>query len=423
MTLYAIIDEAGNVDYFADKHNLNNLRRVIGKFATDGQLVVSGTGLDFLTTDIGSTGEGIKKIRMLPWSIEDFAKLAKDDSMVKLVQTLFVYGAMVSNARAASFLLKGLVDTKKWGEPDDNVPHVIRGVAYGYISGNGLKDMDDRCRRRVVRAVLKVLKACKYDNTTIPAFDQDPLFLSQDELSKAKSLIDVHVKKTGTTTTFHRGDHYAVSVTPAIALVLATLLGSSASLVQKWSGFEAVTALNELFKVAREVTSYDVPECKIVQLDKPYDARSDNKKLSVPVMDPFMVLVNGKLASHADVIACFRLIQAKHCEDSNGTAELLIKNEPKKMGLLKCSPLEKKVFARAQYEIWKRYTESGSTPRPTSHQEQAAEDGGTVLEGAHHRCLYPASLLVSEVRKQTPVCWEYQKYGTDEKPLWTRTDR
>ncbi|KAL3910491.1 MAG: hypothetical protein SGILL_007669 [Bacillariaceae sp.] len=420
MTLYAIIDEAGNDAYFANKDNLNDLRRVVEEFATDGQLVLSGTGLDLLTTDIGSTGEGIQKIRMLPWSIEEFAKLAKDDSMVRLVKKHFVYGAMVSNARAASLLLKWLIVTKKWGEPDENVPHVIRGVAYGYISGNGLKDLDDRRRRRVVRAVLKVLEACKYDDPSIPAFDQEPLSLSQDELSKAKSLIDVHVKKTGTETTFHDGHHYAVSVTPAIALVLATLLGSSASLVHRWSGFEAVTALHELFKVAREATSEDVPECKIVQLDKPYDARKNNKNLSVPVMDPFTVLVNGKLASFADVMAYCRLIQAKHCEDSNGTAQLYIKNELKKMGLLKCSPFEKKVFARSLYQIWKTYTESGSTARPAAQQEQAAEHGGAVLEGMR-RTLYPASLLVSERRKQTPVCWEFKKHGTRENPLWSRT--
>ena len=422
MTIYAIIDEAGNDAYFANKDNLLKLRGVVEGFATDGQLVLSGTGLDLLTTDIGSPGEGIKKIRMLPWSVEEFAKLAKDASMVRLVKKHFVYGAMVSNARAASFLLKWLNDTKKWGEPDENVPHVIRGVAYGYISGNGLKDLDDSRRRRVVRAVLKVLEACNYDDPTIPAFDQDPLFLSQDELSKAKSLIDVHVKKTGTETTFHDGHHYAVSVTPAIALVLATLLGSSASLVHRWSGFEAVTALHELFKVAREATSEFVPECKIVQLDRPYDARKNNKNLSVPVMDPFTVLVNGKLASFADVMAYFRLIQAKHCEDSNGTAQLYIRNELKKMGLLKCSPFEKKLFARSLYQIWKTYIESGSAARPAPQQEQAAEHGGAVLEGMHKRTLYPASLLTSERIKQTPVCWEFKKHGTRENPLWSRTD-
>ena len=382
MTLYAIIDEAGNDTYFANKDNLSQLRRVVEEFATDGHLVLSGTGLDLLTNDIGSTGEGIKKIRMLPWSIEDFAKLAKDDSMVRLVKKHFVYDAMVSNARAASFLLKWLNDTNKWGESDENVPHVIRGVAYGYISGNGLKDLNDRSRRKVVRAVLKVLEACKYDDPTIPALEQDPLFLSQDELSKAKSLIDVHVKKTGTKTTFHDGQHYAVSVTPAIVLVLATLLGSSASLVHQWSGFEAVIALNELFKVAREATSEDVPECKIVQLDRPYDARQNRRTLLVPVMDPSTVLVNGKLASFADVIACFRLIQAKHCEDSNGTAQLYIRNELEKMGLLKCSLFEKKLFARSLYQIWTTYTKNHFI---------------WSLENSHPACYTPAWPLIPHV--------------------------
>lgn len=58
MTLYAIIDEAGHDAYFVDKHNLTALGEVVDKFASNGQLVLSGTGLDLLTTDIGSTGEG-----------------------------------------------------------------------------------------------------------------------------------------------------------------------------------------------------------------------------------------------------------------------------------------------------------------------------------------------------------------------------
>ena len=359
-TLYAIIDEAGHDAYFADKHNLTALGEVVDKFASDGQLVLSGTGLDLLTTDIGSTGEGINKIRMMPWSVADFAKLAKNRDMVQLVKNHFVYGAMVSNARAASFLLKWLVTTEKWGEPDENVPNVLRGVAYGYISGNGLKDLNDCSRRKVARAVFKVLDACVYDNPKIPAFEENRTLLSEDELSKAKSLIDVHVKKTGTEIKLHDGHHYAVSVTPAIALVLATLLGSSASLVHQWAGFKAVAALNELFKfkLAREVESEEVPEYKIVQLDRPYHAMKTNKTLLVPVVDPFTVLVNGERASFADVIAHYRLIQAKHCVNSNGTAQLYIKDELMKMGLLKCSPFAKKVFARSLYQIWKTYTAS-----------------------------------------------------------------
>ena len=417
MTLYAIIDEAGHDAYFADIHNLTALKGVVDKFASDGQLVLSGTGLDLLTTDIGSTGEGINKIRMMPWSVADFAKLAKDGDMVQLVKNHFVYGAMVSNARAASFLLKWLVTTEKWGEPDENVPNVLRGVAYGYISGNGLKDLNDRSRRKVARAVFKVLDACVYDNPEIPAFEENRTLLSEDELSKAKSLIDVHVKKTGTEIKLHDGHHYAVSVTPAIALVLATLLGSSASLVHRWAGFEAVAALNELFKLAREVESEEVPEYKIVQLDRPYQATKTSKTLLVPVMDPFTVLVNGERASFADVIAHYRLIQAKHCENSNGTAQLYIKDELMKMGLLKCSPFAKKVFARSLYQIWKTYTVSLA-----AQQEQATEHGsGEALEVRQDRSLYPASLLISERIKKKPVCWEFKEHGTKEKPEWSST--
>ena len=105
MHLYAIIDEAGCDPVYGNKKNLVELSNVVKEFATDGQLVVSGTGLDLLTTSIGSAGEGITKIRLLPWELTDFAKLTDDNNIVKLVQKHDVYTKLVSNARAATRLL------------------------------------------------------------------------------------------------------------------------------------------------------------------------------------------------------------------------------------------------------------------------------------------------------------------------------
>lgn len=420
MTLYAIIDEAGNDDYFANTYNLKQLQAIVAEFASDGQLVLSGTGLDLLTSAIGSRDEGIKKIRMLPWNIEDFVKLAKNDNMVQLVKKHFVYSVMVSNARAASYLFQWLSKTSDWGEPDDNVPHVLRNVAYGYISGNGLRRLNNGSRRKVARAVLKVLEACEYDSPEIPPFESNRNLLSKNELSKAKSLIDVHVEKTGLEIKLHDGHHYAVSVTPAIALVLATLLGSSASLVHRWAGFEAVVALNELFRLVRDDESDEVPNYKIVQLDKPYDARKNSATLDVPVMDPFTVLVNGEKASFADVIAPYRLIQVKHTKASNGMVELKIKEELSKMGLLKDSPFEKKVFAYSLYQIWNTDTESILN----LDQKKATDHGGggEALHGLQDRSLYPASLLTAEEFQKKPVCWTLSWSGQREDPKWSCRD-
>jgi hypothetical protein len=145
MTLYAVIDEAGGNAFFGNLNNLFALRDIVYEFATDVQLVLSGTGLDFLTTDIGSAGEGLTKIRMLPWTPKEFYKIVHGDrNLVSLVQKHRGYRMMLTNTRAATFLVKWLRRTESWGDPDDNVPHVVRGVAYDYIGGNGLKDLGEQ---------------------------------------------------------------------------------------------------------------------------------------------------------------------------------------------------------------------------------------------------------------------------------------
>jgi hypothetical protein len=157
MTLYAIIDEAGCDAFFGEVTNLLALRGAVNEIATGGQLVVSGTGLDFLTNSIGSSGEGITKIRMLPWGFQNFEQLANQDTISKLVAKHEVYIKMTSNARAAAYLLLWLRKTATWGNDDHNVPFVVRGVAYDYISGNALKQANSATRRQVVRAVLRLL--------------------------------------------------------------------------------------------------------------------------------------------------------------------------------------------------------------------------------------------------------------------------
>jgi hypothetical protein len=184
--------------YFLSRQSLSWARRelskVVKEISSNGQLVVSGTGLDFLTTSIGSSGEGITKIRMLPWRFEHFKQLAKNDRISTLVAKHEVYIKMTSNARVAAYLLLWLTKTSSWGNDDDNVPFVVRGVAYDYISGNSLKDADPKTRRQVVRAVLRLLKASERQgqDTNLPAFDVD---LSSHVKMKAQSLIDVHVVK------------------------------------------------------------------------------------------------------------------------------------------------------------------------------------------------------------------------------------
>jgi hypothetical protein len=230
---------------------------------------------------------------------------------------------------------------------------------------------------------------------------------------KAQSLVDIHVLKDGDEMQFQTGHQYNVSVTPAITIVLAALLGTTAFMQTGWSGFETIVALNELFELVREAKGEMVHEFRILQLDKPYAAKTTSINLEVPEMTSSMVLINGSKASYADVIAPFRLIQAKHSE-SDTPATLYIGDELMKMGLLSTSSIAQKVFAAGQYRIWEA---SGNHVAASQSNQSTASVGQSNAEIAPHRGLYPASILLSKQGKTKPTSHTYTRTKKDEK-VW-----
>jgi hypothetical protein len=188
-----------------------------------------------------------------------------------------------------------------------------------------------------------------------------------------------------------------VTVTPAITIVLAALLRTSVSLERDWYGLESIAALNELFELVRKERRHEIPPFRIVRLDKPYGVRSDGKCLQIPEMTDYEVLINGSNAPYADVIAPFKLVQAKYCAKSKESAVLYLEEELHKMGLLASSSPEQKQFAKMQYMVW--------TPTNTNVMNAASSDSDLATLTAStdddsnlgvHRYLYPASMLVSE---------------------------
>jgi hypothetical protein len=182
-----------------------------------------------------------------------------------------------------------------------------------------------------------------------------------------------------------------------------------------WSGFEVIVALSELFKLVREAEAEMLSEFRILQLDKPHAAEASNTNLEVPEMTGSMVIINGSKASYADVIAPFRLIQAKHSE-SGGPTTLYIGDELMKMGLLRTSSVAQKVFAAAQYQIWK---DSDNTGAASQSNQSTSSVGQPNAENAI-RGLYPASTLVSRQGKTKPTCRAYVEHVVNGKEVWYR---
>jgi hypothetical protein len=262
----------------------------------------------------------------------------------------------------------------------------------------------------VVRSVLKVLHSCQSGSIVLPDFDD----LTPDERIKAKSLVDIHVLKVGAEMKLQEGHLYAVSVTPAITIVLAALLRSATSLQSTWSGLESVVALIELFKLVREAQGDTVPAFQIVQLDRAYPAKAGVKLLEVPEMTNSIVFINGARAPYADVIAPFRLIQAKHC-DSGNIATVKIVEELQKLGVLTTSSLQQKVFVAEQYRMWQSMDTASANPSPEGDQPTATARQHDDNASRRH---YPGTLLASQKAQKKSACRTYKLH----KEQWLQTN-
>ena len=129
------------------------------------------------------------------------------------------------------------------------------------------------------------------------------------------------------------GAKFAVEVSPAITIVLHYLLGAGSGFKASWSEFEGLAALHEFALVAIK----NDPSQKVMLTKLPARFPPSNWKggsINLPVLDKFTVAINKEVASYADVIAPYRLIQCKFTEDVGlNPVNLYLQEEIEKMGL------------------------------------------------------------------------------------------
>jgi energy-coupling factor transporter ATP-binding protein EcfA2 len=248
MCMIVVIDELGTKDHSGFSSNKEHLKQIVeglNSIAKEVWLVLAGTGLDVITSDLNSRSD-VTKIRMKPGGKEQILWLARDRrgegfmEVVKKVERNPILTRLASNARAAEFLVRSVGELMSYCfESAGIVDTVVKKVAYDYILANGLNTCTAEQRRLVAHLVLKAVGSAKEGGVTQPTFDCG----GDVKVERAcRSLVDTHIEDG----MLAHGQKFAVSMTPAITIVVAApLTGNLSSLSSDWSGFECIVALCE----------------------------------------------------------------------------------------------------------------------------------------------------------------------------------
>jgi hypothetical protein len=277
MHVSLVLDEAGssNVEkFFEDKNQVIQLCDYMKQhLAISFRLVVSGTGV--FGTSLCSVSD-CRKIRMKQWTQDEFIRIATKEDwtdeaiFTTLIASIYLHpilSALTTNARAANYLLGAVIlrlqsantERENWQNfLWEDTAELVGFVVQRYINRNGLKGLKVPQRRRVAAWVFYIVEESRRHGRS-----KDPLnvqkivegdLVNKQDMPVVWGLMDVNDIYTSTENCkFARGDGNSVLLSPALAIVLFSLLGGTASVVTSWAGQEYVTALLYADVVARFV--------------------------------------------------------------------------------------------------------------------------------------------------------------------------
>jgi hypothetical protein len=353
--LHVTIDEAeGEIykRYFDHGSKIEDIANALKEmtrynFKLGVHVSVVGAVLETATQDIVSSRDSVT-FRMQPWTVKNFNALVliserdeDEESVIEMVSRFPILQDLATNARCAYFLIESLpiltsYKPKKWVKLVDVA---VSDVARCYIASKELASLTSEAQKlQVARATWKALD----DAMRQPEVAAFPRFLDiQDESLRhvAQSLLDIPVE-------IRAGEHhilgrskYSVSMTPAIAIILAELLNSNVSWDSEGVAFTA--ALGEWKKIVTETQELSLSNLYgIAYLRSPFPADTARWKFSnsveyfnVPVVSSSTVLVNCRAAEYADLIAPYRLLQVKHTRNSANEQRVDLEAELNQLGL------------------------------------------------------------------------------------------
>lgn len=349
LTMVVIVDEVGlrtDAAIVDGLHKLNQIEQALDGLAKKVLLVLSGTGLDQITSTVNSE-QGAVKIRLAPWdctmvdSYIDTVEVGFQErkQLKELIRSTPLYASLGSNPRALSHLKSALSEQLKLYDQElIDQDFVVAKVTAKYVADNGLAALSTEEKRLVTMIVWRALAVSKHGCTELPDLTTPP----ECECNKLKgekieacchSLLDVHLEMSNNEYKLTEGQAFSVSITSAISLVLFSLTGNMASLCRNWDQFETVTALHAL--QMEYVSAYpNKPRAMKVVTSPTQFPGTKKDSVRVPTVDKSTILVNGAKAEYADVICFDRLRQAKYAE---GGIQYTLKlaTELKKCGVTK----------------------------------------------------------------------------------------
>ena len=411
-------------DRAGDKRLIDFFDSQLKHFADGVRLVACGTGL---------TGENLQsdtecfKIHLNRWTRKDVANvlpslLKPDENPNHILNAIFnqpVLEALTTNARAAGFLLEEIVNFKKrlandYIEQDelivrlnDAMPFIFSVVVSRYVEMNGIQSLKAEGRRCVAATVLGAVENARTSDKLNPPNLEG---LNTKEKSVAWSLLDHNIEYSSTKSPqLVRKNERPITVSSAVAVVLFSMLETSARIFTTWKAQERISAL---YAFRQEVLKYlgrfgpsgtncrkdfdnHLANLRLVQVLKPVPPTNCKYSFEIPKFTKNVIWINGDKARFADVIAPYMLIQCKHSIHPDKALEVDLSKELSKCGLLRNDDPNSggRVALRAIWAMWSgRYKHHDMNLKYTATK---AEGQSLSVEMQQTSVAFPENMLGS----------------------------
>lgn len=115
-------------------------------------------------------------------------------------------------------------------------PALVDRVVQDYLTSNRIRTLRKGSRRRIAAWVFYALDRAKVGVTRLPEIPA----LDASDTSIAMSLLHSNVEFSNGTTSLVDNTSYAITVTPAIAIILFTMLGVPSTVMLGWQAQEGL---------------------------------------------------------------------------------------------------------------------------------------------------------------------------------------
>ncbi len=350
--IHITIDEAGAQVYKPYLDTAEKIKDIVGAVKNEGKfkflqsvhVTLAGTRLETITSDIVSTVE-TTKFWMQAWTPENFDALVEKSphplpARVKhIVHGYPILEDLSTNARCAFYVLEYYMENiallLRENRVKCSVPVIVASVADSYIANNALAHIAHYPKEtwQVARSVFRAVD----HSTKRPGVAFFPQFedLDTEQLrSIAGSVLDIHVESKQGVPHLVKGSRFAITMTPAIAIVFANLLTINTKMSWDWHSFDTTVMLSEMKRmIARSQHVPKYPDRCILPLPSPLPDDGSQTCVSIPVVDNYTVVLNGPEADYANVIAPYRLVRTKFSKDNLEPCALDLQGELDTMGL------------------------------------------------------------------------------------------